>query len=112
MYTAITELELTVMVKRHATQMRDLDKSLAIALLRAREATMSHFRPRLARHELTEQQWRVIRVLADSGKAALDATEIATRSVILTPSLTRILRTLEDRGVIVRSTHRSPFSQV
>lgn len=91
------------MAKRHAAAIRGVDRSLTIALLRAREATMNHFRPRLTRHDLTEQQWRVIRVLADSGKTALDATEIAARSVILTPSLTRILRALEDRGIIVRA---------
>ncbi len=103
MYTAISEKDLTAMDKKIATPLRGVERSLTIALLRAREATMNHFRPRLARHDLTEQQWRVIRVLADSGPTELDATEIAARSVILTPSLTRILRALEDRGIIVRS---------
>lgn len=89
------------MAKKHS--MRGVDRSLTIALLRAREATMSHFRPGLSAHDLTEQQWRVIRVLADSKNEMLDATEIAARSVILTPSMTRILRTLEERGLIERT---------
>lgn len=82
---------------------RDTNRSLPIALLRAREAVMSRFRPLLAAHDVTEQQWRVIRVLAEAGP--LDATELAARSCILAPSLTRILRTLEGRGFIRRGRH-------
>ena len=62
---------------------------------------MAQFRPVLATQDVTEQQWRVIRVLAEA--SALDATELAERACILAPSLTRILRTLEERGVISRN---------
>jgi len=61
---------------------------------------MAQFRPMLARHDLTEQQWRVIRVLAQYGR--LDASEFGERAFILGPSLTRITRTLEERDVISR----------
>lgn len=80
---------------------RDTRRSLPIALLRAREAVMVHFRPMLARRDITEQQWRVIRVLAQAGK--LDATELAERAFILAPSLTRILKSIEERGLVARS---------
>lgn len=83
--------------------LREMDRSLTIALLRAREATMARFRPLIAEHDLTEQQWRVLRALADGAAETLDATELAARSVIMTPSLTRILRTLEDRDLIERA---------
>ena len=79
---------------------RDTRRSLPIALLRAREALMAHFRPMLAAHDLTEQQWRVIRVLGERG--TLDASEVADRAFILAPSLTRIIRTLEERGLILK----------
>jgi homoprotocatechuate degradation operon regulator, HpaR len=72
--------------------------SLPIALLRAREAVMSHFRPMLAAHGVTEQQWRVIRVLKEAG--TLDASEVAERAFILAPSLTRMIRSLEERNFI------------
>ena len=75
-------------------------RSLSIALLRAREAVMSHFRPLLARHDVTEQQWRVIRLLAEAGM--LDASEVADRAFILAPSLTRMIRALEERGFITK----------
>lgn len=71
---------------------------MPIALLRAREAVMTHFRPMLAAHDITEQQWRVIRVLAEY--ETVDATEMAERAFVLAPSLTRIIRSLEERGLI------------
>jgi homoprotocatechuate degradation regulator HpaR len=59
---------------------------------------MSHFRPMLAKHDVTEQQWRVIRVIYEAGM--LDASEVAERAFILAPSLTRMIRSLEERGFI------------
>lgn len=73
-------------------------RSLPISLLRAREAMMSHFRPMLDKHGVNEQQWRVIRVLAEQGK--LDASEVAERAHILAPSLTRMIRAMTERGLI------------
>lgn len=61
---------------------------------------MAHFRPMLARHNVTEQQWRVIRVLGE--ESPLDASEVAARASILAPSLTRIIKALEDRKFIIR----------
>jgi len=80
---------------------RKTQRSLPIMLLRAREAVMARFRPMLAAHDVTEQQWRVIRVLGEAGP--LDATELSERCCILTPSMTRILRALEARGLITRT---------
>ena len=40
-------------------------RSLTIGLLRARESLMLSFRPMLAKHKFTEQQWRVLRVLGE-----------------------------------------------
>ena len=44
------------------------DRSLPIMLLRAREAVMKRFRPMLKAHGLSEQQWRVLRVLNETGR--------------------------------------------
>lgn len=79
---------------------RNTRRSLPIALLRAREAVMSHFRPMLARLDVTEQQWRVIRVLAEAG--TLDASDVAEKAFILAPSLTRMIKSLEERGYITK----------
>ncbi|TPI25801.1 homoprotocatechuate degradation operon regulator HpaR [Mesorhizobium sp. B3-2-1] len=59
---------------------------------------MSGFRPMLARHDITDQQWRVLRVLAEA--RPLEATELANRASILPPSLTRIIKALEERQFI------------
>ncbi|MBK8458350.1 MAG: homoprotocatechuate degradation operon regulator HpaR [Phyllobacteriaceae bacterium] len=82
-----------------AARPRDTRRSLPIALLRAREAVMARFRPMLAQHDINEQQWRVIRVLCESGE--LDATELAERALVLAPSLTRMLKSLKTRKLIV-----------
>ncbi len=84
--------------------------SLPISLLRAREAVMSHFRPMLARHDVTEQQWRVVRVIYEAG--TLDASEVAERAFILAPSLTRMIRSLEERGFISKHKDQSDGRRV
>lgn len=69
-----------------------------MALLRARELFMSRFRPMLAQHNVSEQQWRVLRVLNE--ERYLDASEVAKRAAILAPSLTRIIRALKAMQLI------------
>lgn len=81
-------------------QSRRLRRSVPIALLRAREAVMAHFRPLLAQRGYTEQQWRVLRALDEYGP--IDATLLAEKSALLLPSLTRILQNLEEEGALTR----------
>jgi homoprotocatechuate degradation regulator HpaR len=83
--------------------LRDFQHSLPMELLKAREAAMLRFRPMLRRHGLTEQQWRVIRALAAHNK--IDASELARKSFLLAPSLTRILQHLEGENLVQRSAH-------
>ncbi len=59
---------------------------------------MGHFRPMLAQHNVTEQQWRVLRLLSERGQ--IDATELAQGAALLAPSLTRMIKALEDRKLI------------
>lgn len=49
--------------------------SLTIALLQAREAAMAYFRPIVKRHNLTEQQWRIVRILAE--RPSMDFHDLA-----------------------------------
>ena len=81
--------------------LRDFQHSLPMELLKARGAAMARFRPMLRRHGLTEQQWRVVRALAAYQK--IDASELARKSFLLAPSLTRILQFLEREKLIKRS---------
>ena len=83
---------------RASQELSQTQRTLPIALLRAREAVMDYFRPLLAKHDVTEQQWRVMRVLDEVG--TVDASFLARQACILAPSLTRIMRTLEARGFV------------
>jgi homoprotocatechuate degradation regulator HpaR len=85
--------------------MRDFSRSLPMALLRAREAVMRHFRPSLRAYGLTEQQWRILRALASNSD--IEVTELARVAYLLGPSLSRILRDLESRGLIERRVVRA-----
>lgn len=78
-------------------------RSLPIALLRAREAVMQQFRPHLNELGLTEQQWRVLRVLGEDGPS--EAGDVARRACVLPPSLSRILKTLAELKMIKTESH-------
>ena len=88
------------------TELRPFDASLPMALLRARETAMRVFRPMLARHDLTEQQWRVLRALS-AADGELDAGTLADDTFLLPSSLSRILVNLVDRGLITRTADRT-----
>jgi homoprotocatechuate degradation regulator HpaR len=76
-------------------------RSLPIALIRARESVMSPIREMLSETGITEQQWRVLRVLAEFGR--MDTKTLADRSSLLFPSLTRIAATLRDKGLVTQT---------
>ena len=75
-------------------------QSLTLALLQAREAAMSFFRPSLNEHGLTEQQWRIIRILEQHGE--LEIYQLAELACILTPSMTGVLVRMEAAGMVHR----------
>jgi homoprotocatechuate degradation regulator HpaR len=84
------------------TDLPPYPQSLAGTLLAAREAVMAPIRPLLRDAGVTDQQWRVLRVLADGGP--LDAGGIAESALLYAPSVTRIVRELVDRGLLSRTT--------
>ena len=75
-------------------------RSLPTALLRARESVMGPIRTLLTDLDVTEQQWRVIRVLNEEGP--MEPTRISELACLLLPSLTRILQKLEEKKLIRR----------
>ncbi|MEO9898125.1 MAG: homoprotocatechuate degradation operon regulator HpaR [Paracoccaceae bacterium] len=83
------------------TKLPSTSRSLPIALIRAREGVMSPIRVMLAETGITEQQWRVLRVLAERG--SMDTKTLANRSSLLFPSLTRIAATMRDKGLITQT---------
>ncbi|MCK3827185.1 homoprotocatechuate degradation operon regulator HpaR [Pseudomonas sp. W2Aug9] len=75
-------------------------QSLTLALLQAREAAMSFFRPSLNEHGLTEQQWRIIRILEQHGE--LEIYQLAELACILKPSMTGVLVRMDAAGMVHR----------
>ncbi|CAK9889682.1 MULTISPECIES: homoprotocatechuate degradation operon regulator HpaR [Pseudomonas] len=74
--------------------------SLTLTLLQAREAAMRFFRPSLNQHGLTEQQWRVIRILRQQGE--MEIYRLAELACILKPSMTGVLVRMEAAGLVSR----------
>ena len=62
---------------------------------------MAPIRKMLSQSDITEQQWRILRVLEEHG--ASDASTVADKASLLFPSLTRIAIAMEQRGLITRS---------
>ncbi len=75
-------------------------RSLPIALIRAREAVMAPIREMLAGTGLTEQQWRVLRVLDEFGP--MDASQLSREAGLMASSLTRIVQSMVTDGLVTR----------
>jgi homoprotocatechuate degradation regulator HpaR len=75
-------------------------RNLPLLLLQARERVIARFRPILNAHGITEQQWRIVRVLIDTGP--LEPREIGDLCRISSPSLAGMLSRMEELGYITR----------
>ncbi|MBV8743054.1 MAG: homoprotocatechuate degradation operon regulator HpaR [Sinobacteraceae bacterium] len=75
-------------------------RNLPLLLLQARERVISHFRPLLNAHGITEQQWRIVRVLLET--PALEPRQIGELCSISSPSLAGVLERMEQGGLVVR----------
>lgn len=88
-------------MQRRRNDMPSTARSLPIALMRAREKVMAPIRRMLADSGITEQQWRILRVLSEYGPQ--DATNLAERACLLLPSQTRIVQSMLQKGYVTRS---------
>ncbi len=79
-------------------------RNLPRLLLQAREAVMAHTRPSLREHGLSDQQWRVLRVLGEHAHdpAGIETGRVAREAYLLGPSLTGVLSRMERDGLIAR----------
>jgi homoprotocatechuate degradation regulator HpaR len=75
-------------------------RNLPLLLLQAREHVIAHFRPILNAYGITEQQWRIVRVLLDSGP--LEPRQIGELCRISSPSMAGVLARMEELGLIAR----------
>jgi homoprotocatechuate degradation regulator HpaR len=79
-------------------------RNLPRLLLQAREAVMAHTRPSLREHALSDQQWRVLRVLGEHAheRGGIETGRVAREAYLLGPSLTGVLSRMERDGLIAR----------
>lgn len=78
----------------------DEARHVPIFLHRARDAMAARMRAVFEPHDLTDAQWRVLRLLSVADR--VDTAEVARRAFLLGPSVSRIVRDLSERGLIAR----------
>ena len=93
----------TAAIKTNDRPIRSFERSLPMVLMRARETIMQRFRPHLHEHDITDQQWRILRVLAE--EKVIDMMALSVRCCIQAPSLSRTIPLLVNRGLVRRSNH-------
>ena len=87
-------------------------RNLPRLLLEARESVMAHTRPGLRQQGLSDQQWRVLRVLGEdhaNGGVGVATGRVAREAFLLGPSLSGVLTRMERDGLISRQ--RDPQDQ-
>ena len=77
-----------------------LEPPLPLKLLRAREALMQLFRPHMRELGLTDQQGRILRVLAE--RDAVELSELSAETCIHPASLSRMIPRMQANGVLRR----------
>ncbi len=80
--------------------MQPFDDSLPMILNRTLDAVMPTYRELFARHKLTEQQWRVLRVIWNSRNVT--SSQLSERTLLSPPSLVSIIDRLEKKGLVSR----------
>jgi homoprotocatechuate degradation regulator HpaR len=75
-------------------------RNLPLIMLQAREHVIAHFRPILNAHGITEQQWRIVRLMLDTGP--LEPHEIGELCRLSSPSLAGVLSRMENMGFVQR----------
>ncbi len=82
--------------------------NLPLLLAQAREEIISRFRPILNHFGVTEQQWRILRVLRQ--QEPMEPKQICETCLFLSPSLTGVLARMEEMDLVrkerVESDHR------
>jgi homoprotocatechuate degradation regulator HpaR len=85
----------------------EFDRSLPMVLMRTLDEVMPHFRAIYSAYELTDQQWRVLRVLWQEGVSNLNT--LSERTLISSPSMVGVIDRLESRNIVTRT--RDPSSR-
>ena len=80
--------------------MQPFDNSFPMLANRALDAVMPAYRELFARYGVTEQQWRVLRVIWTSENVT--SARLSQRTLLSPPSLVNIIDRLEKKGLVSR----------
>lgn len=81
---------------------RSVFQEATIGLLRTADQVRTRFEQLFEPHDLTLQQYNVLRILRGSHPEALPTMEIAVRMIECAPGITRLLDRLEAKGLVAR----------
>lgn len=94
----------------HSGIAEDLGSMLPLTLLQAREYFMIRIRPILTSFDLTEAQWRALRVIYKND--TMDFADLSDQSFVQRASLTRVVKQLIKQGWATRSKNDTDHRQV
>ncbi|HVS04183.1 MAG TPA: MarR family transcriptional regulator [Thermoanaerobaculia bacterium] len=87
-------------------------KNTVLAVLRAADRIRQRVTAALEPHDLTSQQYNVLRILRGARGERLPTLEIAARMIERSPGITRLLDRLEEKGLVARQRCRQDRRQV
>ncbi|WP_181916970.1 homoprotocatechuate degradation operon regulator HpaR [Paraburkholderia sp. BL27I4N3] len=73
---------------------------MAFLLLTVREQVRSHFQPTFRQFGITEQQWRILRLLDEQNE--LGMSQIADACLVMRPSILGIVARMEESDLVTR----------
>lgn len=82
---------------------RSLDERTIMAVLRAADRLRRRYAQLLEPHDLTLQQYNVLRILRGAGPAGLPTLTIAGRMIERAPGITRLVGRLVRKGLVART---------
>ena len=81
--------------------MQSFEESLPMLMNRALDAIMPKYRAVFSDYDITEQQWRVLRVLWEQGRCTTSA--LSDRTLLSNPSLVGIVDRMAGKGLVRRT---------
>ena len=81
---------------------RSLQQEAALALLKTADLVRRQVAKVIAPHNLSLEQYNVLRILRDAGNAGMATLEVSSRMIEQTPAITRLLDKLEAKNLVRR----------
>lgn len=87
---------------RQSRPFRSKGQEAMLGLLRTADLVRRSISRVLEPHDITPQQYNVLRILRGAGETGLPTLEIAERMLEQTPGITRLIDRLEAKGLVAR----------